>query len=365
MPLFARIRDIFARSFSSSNLLLENPVDYWLTLSELGDEGEFGKIYKAQHKEGGHFATLKQIEVESEEDLQTFMVEVDILTELKHENILGLLEAYHYDDKLWMYLDYCSGGPIDTIMSQMKQPLNELQIADVCKCLCHALAYIHENKVIHRDLKAGNVYLTMEGGIKLAGFEVSAKNKNTHDKRGTFIGTPYWLAPEVILCESINEAQYDYKADIWSLGITLIEFAEMKPPNHKVSPIRVLLEIQKSEPPRLKFPSQYSEGFNDFISKCLVKDPELRPCTADLLLHPFLSQNISEKPIQHLLRQYKSDILENLEKENQSVKRKLSISELEQRTSRLSISLDVNNKDDMSDFSILQKNNENIVEREK
>lgn len=364
MPLFAKLRDIFARSFSSSNLLLENPEEYWQTLTEL-DDGEFGKIYKAQNKEGGHFATLKQIEVESEEDLQTFMVEVDILTELKHENILGLLEAYHYDEKLWMYLDYCSGGPIDDIMSQLKQPLDEAQIADVCKCLCNALVYIHENKVIHRDLKAANVYLTMEGGIKLAGFEVSAKNKNTHDKRGTFIGTPYWLAPEVILCESIIDAKYDYKADIWSLGITLIEFAEMKPPNHKVSPIRVLLEIQKSEPPRLKNPSQFSEAFTDFISKCLVKDPELRPCAADLLLHPFLNRDISVNPIQSLLGQYKSNTLEMLEKENQRIKRKLSIGELEQRTSRLSLSLDVNNKEEMSDFSIVQQNKKNSFEREK
>lgn len=315
MPLISKFKDIFKGGSSNKkkkvfhNVLLDNPEEVWEIIGELGD-GAYGKVYKAMHRETNLSAALKQVTLEADEDLETFMVEIDILSEFKHENVVKLIEAYHFDGKLWMYLEYCDGGAMDTIMRDLDRPLAEPQIAFVCKQLCEALCYIHDNKVIHRDLKAGNVLLTMDGGVKLADFGVSAKNKNTYDKRGTFIGTPYWLAPEVILCETFIDAKYDYKADVWSLGISLIEFAQMDPPNHDVSPVRVMLKIQKSDPPRLDYPSKYSKEFNDFIAKCLTKEPAQRPSAAELLKHPFINRDLDVKPIRDLLLEYKAEVVE-------------------------------------------------------
>lgn len=315
MPLISKFKDIFKGGSSAKkkkhfhNVRLDCPEDFWDIIGELGD-GAYGKVYKAQHKETKQLAALKQVALEEEEDLETFMIEIDILSECKHKNVVELLEAYHYDGKLWMYLEYCDGGAMDSVMAELYRPLTEPQIAYVCKYLVEALVYIHEHKVIHRDLKAGNVLLTMDGGVKLADFGVSAKNKNTYDKRGTFIGTPYWLAPEVILCETFIDAKYDYKADVWSLGISLIEFAQMDPPNHEISPVRVMLKIQKSDPPRLDYPSKYSKEFNDFICKCLVKDPALRPSAPELLKHPFISRDLDSKPIRDLLLEYKAEVVD-------------------------------------------------------
>ncbi|XP_071537474.1 serine/threonine-protein kinase 10 isoform X5 [Panulirus ornatus] len=315
MPLISKFKDIFKSGSSAKkkkhfhNVRLDSPEDFWEIIGELGD-GAYGKVYKAVHRETKQLAALKQVALEEEEDIDTFMIEIDILSECKHENIVELLEAYHYDGKLWMYLEYCDGGAMDSIMADLYRPLTEPQIAYVCKYLVEALIYIHAHKVIHRDLKAGNVLLTMEGGVKLADFGVSAKNKNTYDKRGTFIGTPYWLAPEVILCETFIDAKYDYKADVWSLGISLIEFAQMDPPNHEISPVRVMLKIQKSDPPKLDYPSRYSKEFNDFISKCLVKDPALRPSAVELQKHPFICKDLDVKPIRDLLLEYKADVVD-------------------------------------------------------
>uniref|UniRef100_W4VR62 Putative catalytic domain of ste20-like kinase-like protein serine/threonine kinase n=1 Tax=Corethrella appendiculata TaxID=1370023 RepID=W4VR62_9DIPT len=209
-----------------------------------------------------------------------------------------------------MLIEYCDGGALDSIMVELEKPLTEPQIAYVCKHMCSGLTYLHKNKVIHRDLKAGNVLLTMDGGVKLADFGVSAKNKHTLQKHDTFIGTPYWMAPELVLCETFRDNPYDFKVDIWSLGITLIEFAQMEPPNSEMSPMRVLLKIQKSDPPKLDQPSKWSKHFNDFLFKTLIKDPQQRPSTDILLTLPFISGNLDSKPIKDLLLEYKADVVE-------------------------------------------------------
>ncbi|ETN62420.1 polo kinase kinase [Anopheles darlingi] len=286
-----------------------DPNDFWDMIGELGD-GAFGKVYKAQNKETRQLAAAKMCTLEDEENLSDHMVEIDILSEIKHPNIVGLYEAYSIDDKLWMLIEYCDGGALDSIMVELEKPLTEPQIAYVCKHMCAGLSHLHKNKVIHRDLKAGNVLLTMDGGVKLADFGVSAKNKHTMQKHDTFIGTPYWMAPELVLCETFRDNPYDFKVDIWSLGITLIEFAQMEPPNSEMSPMRVLLKIQKSEPPKLDQPSKWSKHFNDFLARALVKDPQQRPSTDILIGLPFISGNLDSKPIKDLLLEYKADVVE-------------------------------------------------------
>uniref|UniRef100_A0A6M2DVN4 Putative serine/threonine protein kinase n=1 Tax=Xenopsylla cheopis TaxID=163159 RepID=A0A6M2DVN4_XENCH len=286
-----------------------DPKEYWDMVGELGD-GAFGKVYKAQNKQTGEFAAAKMCALEGEDDLSDFMVEIDILSECKHPNVVELHEAFFIEEQLWMLIEYCDGGALDSIMVELEKGLTESQIAYVCQHMCEGLSFLHKSKVIHRDLKAGNVLLTMAGGVKLADFGVSAKNKHTLQKHDTFIGTPYWMAPELVLCETFRDNPYDFKVDIWSLGITLIELAQTEPPNHEMSPLRVLLKIQKNDPPKLDAPSKWSKDFNGFLAKALTKDPNQRP-SADLLLkHPFICREIDSKPIRDLLLEYKADVVE-------------------------------------------------------
>ncbi|XP_011179528.1 serine/threonine-protein kinase 10 isoform X2 [Zeugodacus cucurbitae] len=288
-----------------------DPAEFWEMVGELGD-GAFGKVYKAQHKEQKRFAAAKLCTLEDEENLSDHMVEIDILSEIKHPNIVELYEAFSIEDKLWMLIEYCDGGALDSIMVELEKPLTEPQIAYVCRHMTEGLTFLHKNKVIHRDLKAGNVLLTMEGGVKLADFGVSAKNKHTLQKHDTFIGTPYWMAPELVLCETFRDNPYDLKVDIWSLGITLIELAQMEPPNSEMSPMRVLLKIQKSDPPTLDQPSKWSKEFVDFLKKALVKDPQQRPATDILLQHKFINCELDAKPIKDLLLEYKAEVVEEV-----------------------------------------------------
>jgi len=285
-----------------------DPETIWDIIGELGD-GAFGKVHKARHKENGRLAAAKICALETEDELSDFTVEIDILHDLSHDNIITLYDAYYHDSKLWMFIEYCDGGALDSIIIDLEKGLTEKQIAYVTREMCLGLSYLHRNRVIHRDLKAGNVLLTTLGQVKLADFGVSAKNKEDNQKRDTFIGTPYWMAPEVVACETFRDEPYDQKVDIWSLGITLIEFAQMEPPFHEMTPMRVLLKIQKSDPPRLDHPNRWSKEFNDFLKHCLVKDPHKRPSVEDLLKHPFIREAIDKKPLLDLLAEFKAEII--------------------------------------------------------
>lgn len=289
-----------------------NPNDLWEIIGELGD-GAFGKVYKARNKETGELAAAKVIETKSEEELEDYVVEIDILASCNYQYIVKLLDAYFYDNKLSIMIEFCPGGAVDATMLELDRGLQEPQIRVICKQMLEALQYLHSMKIIHRDLKAGNILLTLDGDIKLADFGVSAKNTKTLQRRDSFIGTPYWMAPEVVMCETMKDAPYDYKADIWSLGITLIELAQIEPPHHELNPMRVLLKIAKSEPPTLDQPSKWSMEFNDFLKKALDRNPETRPTAAQLLEHPFASSVKTNRPLRELVAEAKAEVMEEIE----------------------------------------------------
>ncbi|CAB1344620.1 unnamed protein product [Coregonus sp. 'balchen'] len=224
----------------------ENPEEIWEIIGELGD-GAFGKVYKAQNKLTGILAAAKVIDTKTEEELEDYMVEIDILASCDHHNIVKLLDAFYYDSKLWILIEFCAGGAVDAVMLELERPLTEPQIRVV------------------------------------SDFGVSAKNTKTLQRRDSFIGTPYWMAPEVVMCETFKDRPYDYKADIWSLGVTLIELAQIEPPNHEMNPMRVLLKIAKADPPTLMQPSRWSPEFSDFLRKCLDKNVDNRWNVAQLL----------------------------------------------------------------------------------
>uniref|UniRef100_A0A2K5P975 non-specific serine/threonine protein kinase n=1 Tax=Cebus imitator TaxID=2715852 RepID=A0A2K5P975_CEBIM len=258
-----------------------NPEDFWEIIGELGD-GAFGKVYKAQNKETSVLAAAKVIDTKSEEELEDYMVEIDILASCDHPNIVKLLDAFYYENNLWILIEFCAGGAVDAVMLELERPLTESQIQVVCKQTLDALNYLHDNKIIHRDLKFCS--------------EISI----------------FMMAPEVVMCETSKDRPYDYKADVWSLGITLIEMAEIEPPHHELNPMRVLLKIAKSEPPTLAQPSRWSSNFKDFLKKCLEKNVDARWTTSQLLQHPFVTVD-SNKPIRELIAEAKAEVTEEVE----------------------------------------------------
>ncbi|MGH0145026.1 UNVERIFIED_CONTAM: hypothetical protein FKN15_026815 [Acipenser sinensis] len=239
-----------------------DPETDWDTLGELGD-GAFGKVYKARSKSTGILVASKVIEVKNEEELEDYITEIDILALCCHGNIVRLFDALLFENRLSILIEFCPGGALDAIM--------------------------------------------------LADFGVSAKNTNTQQKRATFIGTPYWMAPEVIQCETSKDAPYSCKADIWSLGITLIEAAEMEPPYHDLNPMRVLLKITKSEPPSLSQPRLWSSDFKDFLRRALEKNVEARGTAGQLLQHSFVSGVCGNGPLKELIAEAKAEVMEEVE----------------------------------------------------
>uniref|UniRef100_A0A3P8Z8C9 non-specific serine/threonine protein kinase n=1 Tax=Esox lucius TaxID=8010 RepID=A0A3P8Z8C9_ESOLU len=285
-----------------------DPRETWETQGELGD-GAFGKVYKAQNQTTGALAAAKVMEVRTEEQLEDYITEIDILSACRHSNILALLDATFFEGWLWILVEFCPGGALDDIMLELERGLSEQQISEVCCQTLQALSYLHQHHIIHRDLKAGNILLTMEGQVKLADFGVSAKNTNTLQKRATFIGTPYWMAPEVIQCETSKENPYGPKADIWSLGVTLIEAAETEPPHHSLNPMRVLLKITKSPPPTLSNPRLWSSHFQDFLRRVLQKNPEARWGAQQLLAHPFPCAGRNGRALKELIAEAKAEVM--------------------------------------------------------
>ncbi|KAI1882553.1 hypothetical protein AGOR_G00251930 [Albula goreensis] len=309
----------------------EDPRGSWETLGELGD-GAFGKVYKARNQTTGALAAAKVIEVRGEEQLEDYITEIDILAACRHANVLALQEAIFFEGWLWILIEFCPGGALDDIMLELERGLSEQQISEVCCQTLQALSYLHQHHIIHRDLKAGNILLTLEGQVKLADFGVSAKNANSLQRRATFIGTPYWMAPEVIQCETSKDNPYSCKADIWSLGITLLEAAEMEPPHHSLNPMRVLLKITKSPPPTLTNPRLWSSNFQDFLRRALQKNPETRWGAQQLLAHPFSCAGRDGRALKELIAEAKAEVTEEIEAE--------SLSDLQQSLAEEMISLE-------------------------
>ena len=182
-------------------------------------------------------------------------------------------------------MEFCDAGSVDDLMKVIESPLNEYQIASIVQMVLLGLKFLHDKKIIHRDIKAGNILLNRDGFAKLGDFGVSATLSRTMSKRVSKIGTPYWMSPEVF-----SQKKYDTKTDIWSLGITCIQMAEGDPPNHNLRPFQIVKMIINKPPKGLTDPSKWSKEFNDFVSQCLIYDPEKRPSAIDLLSHPFIKK---------------------------------------------------------------------------
>ncbi|EFA77693.1 putative protein serine/threonine kinase [Heterostelium album PN500] len=264
----------------------EDPGTIFQRQERLG-RGSFGQVFKAININDGTVVAIKIISLDDQEAIKDVRKEISILSECNDTNIVQYYGSYFKDHQLWIVMEYCGGGSVADLV-QVVEVLSEDEISLICREALKGLQYLHNCKKIHRDIKGGNILLNDKGEVKLADFGVSAQLFSTFSKRNTFVGTPYWMAPEVI-----QENKYDGKADVWSLGITALEMAETIPPNANVHPMRVIFMIPREDPPTLQNREKWSPKFHDFLSKCLTKDPMQRPTSEELLKHEFVQTNKS------------------------------------------------------------------------
>ncbi|PRP85883.1 hypothetical protein PROFUN_06157 [Planoprotostelium fungivorum] len=278
--------------------------DELFILEEEIASGSFGVVYKGRHADNGDHFAVKIITPEEDEVLDDFLVEITILRKCKHRNIVGFFGAWMKGEELFIAMELCDGGAVSDIYQVCNEPLNEDQIGVITRETLHALSYLHSINIIHRDIKGANILLTNSGDIKLVDFGVSAELKQASEKRNTLIGTPYWMAPEVVANKTGN-VPYDVRSDIWSLGITLIELGEMNPPLHEIHPMKALMMIPMREPPTFQHPDKWSREFKDFVATCLVKSPEKRKTAEEMLKHPWILQTKDNSVLVDLIQKRK------------------------------------------------------------
>ncbi|KAK1804237.1 hypothetical protein P4O66_020274 [Electrophorus voltai] len=266
-------------------------------------------LWQGRHVKTGQLAAIKVMDVTEEEE-DEIKLEISMLKMYSHHrNIATYYGAFvknspaGQDDQLWLVMEYCGAGSVTDLVKKTKgNCLKEDWIAYICREVLRGLSHLHTHHVIHRDIKGQNVLLTENAEVKLVDFGVSAQLDRTVGRRNTFIGTPYWMAPEVIACDENPESTYDYRSDLWSLGITALEMAEGAPPLCDMHPMRALFLIPRNPPPKLKS-KKWSKKFLNFVDRCLVKNYLHRPCTETLLHHSFIKE-LNERQARLMLKDH-------------------------------------------------------------
>uniref|UniRef100_A0A8P4G709 non-specific serine/threonine protein kinase n=1 Tax=Dicentrarchus labrax TaxID=13489 RepID=A0A8P4G709_DICLA len=276
---------------------------------------------RGRHVKTGQLAAIKVMEVTEEEE-EEIKLEINMLKSYSHHrNIATYYGAFikkgpaGQDHQLWLVMEYCGAGSVTDLVKKTKgNSLKEDWIAYICREVLRGLSHLHSHHVIHRDIKGQNVLLTENAEVKLVDFGVSAQLDKTIGRRNTFIGTPYWMAPEVIACDENPKATYDYRSDLWSLGITALEMAEGAPPLCDMHPMRALFLIPRNAPPKLKS-KKWSKRFLSFVDSCLVKNHLQRPATDALLRHAFIRDLANERQVRIMLKDHLDRTRKKREKE--------------------------------------------------
>uniref|UniRef100_A0A7S0BPV6 non-specific serine/threonine protein kinase n=1 Tax=Rhodosorus marinus TaxID=101924 RepID=A0A7S0BPV6_9RHOD len=279
-------------------------------IGELLGRGSSGLVYRAVTPDGLEVA-IKKIPL-SKDSMVTIQNEIDMMKSAECAYFVELVDDFYVEeeDEMWIVQEYCPGGSLADVMEFCSVSFTEPQVRWAINCIVHAVDFLHRKSRIHRDVKAANTLLTKDGGVRLTDLGVAALLDEKTQSRQTAIGSPYWMAPEVI-----QKSMYGKKADIWSIGITAIELAEGAPPMKDVHPFRALFVIPSQPPPTLSVnPANWSNAFHDFVKCCLQKDPALRPSVEDLLKHEFL-QNPQKDCLAPLVEQ----VISKMEEVRQSL----------------------------------------------
>ncbi|XP_045597320.1 serine/threonine-protein kinase Tao isoform X4 [Procambarus clarkii] len=282
----------------------EDPERLFDDLREIG-HGSFGAVYYARHVSSKEVVAIKKMSYngkQSAEKWQDILKEIRFLRSLRHPNTVTYKGCYLKESTVWLVMEYCLGSASD-IIEVHRQPLREEEISSICEGCLQGLSYLHSLGKIHRDVKAGNILLTENGTVKLADFG----SASIASPANSFVGTPYWMAPEVIL--AMDEGQYDGKVDVWSLGITCIELAERKPPYFNMNAMSALYHIAQNDAPKMSAP-EWSKDFQHFVESCLQKSPPDRPTSARLLSHEFILRHRSPHIILDLIARTKKAVRE-------------------------------------------------------
>lgn len=259
-------------------------------LSALLGEGSYGAVYRGKLRdvEGAADVAIKIIP-DADDDLTSLWREIRFLQVLRSPYVVSFIESLLFDNELWLVMELCDGGSLYDLKEANKGKFTEPELQAIMAYCTLGLAHLHAQLSIHRDVKSGNILLTRDGRAKLGDFGISAQLTDTIMKRRTVIGSPYWMAPEVI-----QETSYDGKADIWSLGITLLELCEGSPPHFNIHPMRAIFMISSKAAPTLQEPELWSSDMKSFIGRCLIKNCEERATAAELLKHPWINSTIKE-----------------------------------------------------------------------
>jgi len=276
----------------------DDPKLLYSTIKKVG-QGASGHVYVAKTLSTGKKVAIKQMDLSHQPRKELIVNEILVMKESQHPNIVNFLESYLVKgNELWVVMEYMEGGALTDVIENNQ--LEEDQIASICLETCKGLGHLHSQSIIHRDIKSDNVLLDASGRVKITDFGFCAKLTDQKSKRATMVGTPYWMAPEVV-----KQKEYGAKVDIWSLGIMAIEMIENEPPYLDEEPLKALYLIATNGTPTLKKPEALSRELKHFLSVCLCVDVKSRASADELLEHEFLRKACSLSGLAALLRKAK------------------------------------------------------------
>ncbi|XP_068578013.1 serine/threonine-protein kinase PAK 6 [Cebidichthys violaceus] len=274
-----------------------DPRSYLENFVKIG-EGSTGVVCIATEKHSGRQVAVKMMDLRRQQRRELLFNEVVIMRDYQHRNVVEMFKSALVEEELWVIMEYLQGGALTNIVSETR--LSEEQIATVCEAVLQALAYLHSQGVIHRDIKSDSILLTLDGRVKLSDFGFCAQISKDIPKRKSLVGTPYWMAPEVI-----SKSPYGTEVDVWSMGIMVVEMVDGEPPYFSETPVAAMKRLRDELPPTVRNVSQISPVLKDFLDRMLTRDPLERASATDLLEHPFLLQSGSPQCLVPLVEQYR------------------------------------------------------------